>query len=228
MQPKDKDIILSVSNQVKKLSEGDSGGHDWWHIYRVWQVARGIAEIEKGDLLVIELAALLHDIGDWKFNNGDELAGGKMSRSMLEEYALPKQTVNHIVDIVDTLSFKGAKVDTSMKSLEGKIVQDADRLDAIGAIGIARAFAYGGMKGRSIYDPNIEPFLHSTFESYKSSNSTTINHFFEKLLLLKDRMNTQTAKEIATNRQKFMEQFIFQFFKEWDFDMEKFRENKKS
>ena len=223
-----KDIIQSVALKIKERLKDDSGGHDWWHIYRVWHLAKGLAEVEKGDLFVIELAALLHDVSDWKYNEGDELAGGKIARTILKEYSLSDQTIDDVVEIIDSLSFKGAIVDTTMRTIEGRIVQDADRLDAIGAIGIARAFAYGGMKGRVIYDPDIEPFFHDSFESYKKSNSTTINHFFEKLLLLKERMNTKTGKEIALKRNKFMEQYLFQFFREWDFDMEEFKENRNS
>jgi len=220
-----KDIIQSVALKIKEKLNSDCGGHDWWHVYRVWQLSKSIAEIEKGDVFVIELTALLHDVADWKYSDGDELAGGRIARSMLEEYSLHNQTIDQVVEIIDSLSFKGAGVDTTMKTIEGKIVQDADRLDAIGAIGIARTFAYGGMKGRAIYDPDIEPFLHDSFETYKKSDSPTINHFFEKLLLLKERLNTATAKRIALKRHKFMEQFLFQFFSEWDFDMEKFKEN---
>jgi uncharacterized protein len=219
------DIIQSVANKIEEKLKGDSGGHDWWHVYRVWQLAKNIVEIEKADSFVVELAALLHDVADWKYNEGDALAGGIIAQTMLAEYSLTDQITNHVIDIIDSLSFKGAGVDTPMKTIEGKIVQDADRLDAIGAIGIARAFAYGGMKGRAIYDPDIEPFLYDSFESYKRSGSPTINHFFEKLLLLKDRMNTQTAKEIALKRHKFMEQYLLQFFREWDSDVEKFRGN---
>lgn len=209
------DIIQSLAIVVKERFNGESGGHDWWHIYRVWQLSKRIAESENADIFVVELAALLHDVADWKYNDGDEYAGGKAARYILSEYSLSDQITDHVVEIIDTLSFKGAGVDTTMKTIEGKIVQDADRLDAIGAIGIARTFAYGGMKGRGIYDPEIKPFLHDSFETYKKSDSPTINHFYEKLLLLKDRMNTQTAREIAIERHQFMEQFLSQFFREW-------------
>jgi uncharacterized protein len=210
-----KEIIQSVALKIKEKLNDDCGGHDWWHVYRVWQLSKSIAVIEKVDNFVVELAALLHDIADWKYNDGDEYAGGKAARSLLSEYSLSDQITDHVVEIIDSLSFKGAAVDTSMKTIEGKIVQDADRLDAIGAIGIARTFAYGGMKGRSIHEPDIKPCPHQSFEEYKNSNSPTINHFFEKLLLLKGRMNTQTAKDIAIERHQFMEQFLSQFFREW-------------
>jgi uncharacterized protein len=209
------EIIHLIATLIENKFKGESGGHDWWHVYRVWQLSKRIAEIEKADIFVVELAALTHDIADWKYHPGDEHAGGKAARSLLSEYSLPDQIINHVADIVDSLSFKGAGVDTTMKTIEGQIVQDADRLDAIGAIGIARTFAYGGMKGRSIHEPDIKPCPHQSFEEYKSSDSPTINHFFEKLLLLKDRMNTQTAKEIAIERHQFMEQFLSLFFKEW-------------
>jgi uncharacterized protein len=215
-----RDIIHSISIKIEEKFKGESGGHDWCHVYRVWHLSKRIAEIEKADVFIVELAALLHDIADWKYNDGDEYAGGKAARSLLTEYSLPDQVITLVVDIVDSLSFKGAGVDTTMKTIEGQIVQDSDRLDAIGAIGIARTFAYGGMKGRSIYDPEIKPFLHDSFETYKKSDSPTINHFHEKLLLLKDRMNTQTAKEIAIERHQFMEQFLSQFFREWYFYQE--------
>jgi uncharacterized protein len=217
-QMQQQEIIQSVALKIKEKLTSDSGGHDWWHVYRVWQLSKRIATIEKTDIFVVELAALLHDIADWKYNMGDELAGGKAARSFLEEYSLPDEIINHVTEIIDNLSFKGAGADSTMKTIEGKIVQDADRLDAIGAIGIARTFSYGGMKGRSIYEPGIEPILHDSFESYKNSISPTINHFYEKLLLLKDRMNTQTAKEMAIERHKFMEQFLTQFFMEWNID----------
>jgi uncharacterized protein len=214
-QMQDSEIIQSIALKIKEKLEIDSGGHDWWHIYRVWQLSKRIAEIEEADIFVVEIAAILHDVADWKYSDGDEYAGGKAARSILKEYSLPDQIIDHVAEIIDTLSFKGAGVDTNMKTLEGEIVQDADRLDAIGAIGIARTFAYGGMKGRNIHDPDIKPCPHQSFEEYKNSCSPTINHFFEKLLLLKDRMNTQTAIELALEKHNFMEKFLSQFFREW-------------
>jgi uncharacterized protein len=214
------DIIQSLATVVKEKFKSESGGHDWWHIYRVWQLSKRIAEGEKADIFVVELAALLHDVADWKYNDGDEFAGGKVARSLLSEYSLPDQIINQVAEIIDSLSFKGAGVDSTMKTFEGQIVQDADRLDAIGAIGVARTFAYGGMKGRGIYDPEIKPSLHDSFETYKKSDSPTINHFYEKLLLLKDRMNTQTGIEMAAERHQFLEQFLNQFFREWNFENE--------
>jgi len=211
------DILHAVSTEVERKFNHESGGHDWWHIHRVWKMSKFIAEKEGANLFIVELAALLHDIADWKYHHGDEFIGGKTARSLLSNYPISESIVNEVVLIIDSLSFKGAAVETPMKSLEGKIVQDADRLDAIGAIGIARTFAYGGMKGRSMYDPAVKPHLHNTFEAYKNSVAPTINHFYEKLLLLKDRMNTETAKHIAVKRHTFMAQFLSQFYDEWEF-----------
>ncbi len=195
---------------------GESSGHDWWHIDRVWRMAIRIAEAEKADRTVVELAALLHDIADWKLHNGDETAGLHQAETFLGRTGIDADTRAHVLDILSNLSFKGAGVATPMKTLEGCVVQDADRLDALGALGIARAFAYGGNKNRLIHHPNQQPVLHRNFEEYKSSRGPTINHFFEKLLLLKDRMNTATAKQIAEDRHRFLEQYLNRFFKEWD------------
>jgi uncharacterized protein len=209
--------IDSIADEVKTMFTIDRGGHDWWHIYRVWRLASFMAEKENADVFVVELAALLHDIADWKFNNGDEYAGGKAASKMLSAYSLSPEIIARVSNIIDQVSFKGAGVKSVPDSLEGRIVQDADRLDAIGAIGIARTFAYGGMKGRSLYDPAVKPQFHDTFESYKISSAPTINHFYEKLLLLKELMNTETAKQLACERHSFMEQFLAMFYKEWDF-----------
>jgi uncharacterized protein len=194
----------------------DSSGHDWWHIDRVRNTAVQIARQEGADPVIVELAALLHDIADWKFHGGDETAGPRAARDWLSQFPLPDQSLDHICDIIATLSFKGANVATPMTTLEGQCVQDADRIDAIGAIGIARAFAYGGHKGRAMYDPEHPPTLHDSFEAYKRNAGPTINHFHEKLLLLRDRMNTTTAKAIADERHQFMEAFLQQFHREWD------------
>lgn len=213
-----KEIIQLLSTEVRERFKNEWTGHDWWHIYRVWKLATKIAEKEAANLFIVELAALLHDIADWKFNNGDESAGGCEARKTLERFAIDTSIINEVVDIVNTISYKGAGVETKMKSIEGEIVQDADRLDAIGAIGIARTFAYGGSKGRPMYDPKIKPVLHHSFEAYKTSNAPTINHFHEKLLLLKYRMNTKTGNLMAHDRHLFMENFLAQFHKEWDVD----------
>jgi len=214
-----KEILKKTNDFVKVQLGNDSSGHDYWHCFRVLKNAVGIAKEEsktqKADMFVIELASLLHDVDDWKFSE-DIKEGPKKTISFLNENNVDEKIINHVVEIINSLSFKGAKVKSEMKTIEGKIVQDADRLDAIGAVGVARNFAYGGSKGREMYDPNIKPSLHDDFEKYKSNNSSTINHFYEKSLLLKDLMNTKTAKKIAEKRHKFMEDFLKEFFIEWD------------
>lgn len=208
-------ISLTVAHVKHKLS-GDTTGHDWFHIERVWKMARRIGEEEDADPIVVELAALLHDIADWKFHNGDETTGPRAAREWLESTGVDKETIRHVCSIIAGMSFKGAGVDTTMPTLEGRVVQDADRLDAIGAIGIARAFAYGGHKGRELHNPSIEPRLHATFEQYKSNAGPTVNHFYEKLLLLKERMNTETGKRIAEERHQYMEEYLVRFIDEWN------------
>lgn len=208
--------INKTVNFVKDKLQGEGSGHDWWHILRVWNIAKTIGKKEKVDMFVVELAALLHDIADWKFNDGDELAGARAARVWLESLAIDPEVIDHVCDIIATSSFKGAGVKSEMKTIEGKVMQDADRLDAIGAIGIGRTFAYGGHKGREMYNPNIKPEFHTTAEQYKNNVTPTINHFYEKLLLLKDLMNTNTAKKMAVRRHKFMEEFLKEFFKEWN------------
>jgi uncharacterized protein len=175
-----------------------------------------IANGEDCDILVVKLGALLHDIADSKFHNGDETLGPKKARLFLESENVPEKTILHIINIIDNISFKGGNVIKNFHSLELDIVQDADRLDAIGAIGIARTFNYGGFKNRSIYNPNIAPNLHMSNEEYKNSTAPTINHFYEKLLLLKDKMNTKTGIQIAEERHQFMELFLSQFYAEWE------------
>jgi uncharacterized protein len=210
-------IISSTVGFVQEKLSGDSSGHDWWHIYRVWQTSIVLAKNhEDADGLVIQLAALLHDIADWKFHSGDFSVGPRIAAEWLSKFSLDPATIRHICQIIESLSFKGHGVKTDMETLEGKIVQDADRLDAIGAIGIARTFAYGGSKGRSMYTPGVEPKYHATAEEYLKNEGTTINHFHEKLLLLKDRMNTEQAKRIAAERHAFMEQFLARFHEEWE------------
>lgn len=211
-----KTIIKQTEEYVKKTLEGETSGHDWWHIYRVWKNAIHIGKQENVDLFVVQLAALLHDIADWKFHSGDLSIGPKLAREWLEKMEVEEQVISHVCEIIEGISFKGSGVKSQMKTKEGMIVQDADRLDAMGAIGICRAFAYGSHKGREMYNPDIKPKMHKTFEEYKNNKGTTINHFYEKLLLLKDLMNTPTAKKIAEERHKFMEQFLDRFFKEWE------------
>jgi uncharacterized protein len=217
MQNSQQEILESTVTYVKDLLQGEGSGHDWWHIYRVWQNAQNIAAAESGaDHFVVELAALLHDIGDHKFHKGDDTVGPRMVREWLVQLQVPESVTDHVVEIVRDLSFKGAGTSSAMSSLEGRIVQDADRLDAIGAIGIARTFAYGGHKNRTLYDPEIAPVQHDSFEAYKASTAPTINHFYEKLLLLKERMHTPTARTMAEARHTYMEGFLEQFFAEWD------------
>lgn len=209
-------IISEVAGEVRGRLEGEGSGHDWWHIVRVWNMAKHIGTNEGADMFVVELAALLHDIADWKFHDGDDTVGPKMARQILEKYSVPAETIDYICNIIISMSFKGAGVITETKTLEGKVVQDSDRLDAVGAIGIARTFAYGGHKNRPIYDPNKKPSMRQSKEEYFKSESPTINHFYEKLLLLKDRMNTKTAKQLAENRHQFMEEYLDRFFQEWE------------
>lgn len=210
-------LLLDTQHYVKQKLTGEGSGHDWWHVYRVWKTAQHIAQSENdADTLVIELAALLHDIADWKFNNGDDNAGPAAARQWLESQQVDEKTIQHVCDIILNLSYKGANVENKINTLEGQIVQDADRLDAIGAIGIARTFAYGGHANREMYDPEVKPQLHDSAESYKTSQGHTINHFYEKLLLLKDRMHTQSAKSLAQARHQYMKDFLNRFYQEWE------------
>ena len=211
-----KNIINKIKTKLQTELENEATGHDWHHIKRVYDNACYIQSKEGGNRNIVELAALLHDISDHKFNGGKLNEGGKIAYQLLIENGCDKKTALHVKEIVDTVSFKGAKVLDEVISLEGQIVQDADRLDAIGAIGIARAFAFGGNRNRPIYEPSSAPILHTTFEEYSVSKSHTINHFYEKLLLLKDRLHTKTAIEIGKERHLFMEVFLKQFYNEWN------------
>jgi uncharacterized protein len=209
-------IIQETQEHVRGLLAGDSSGHDWFHIERVRRTAMLIGREEGADLVVVELAALLHDVADWKFAGGDHTAGPRAARHWLASRGVEGTLIDHVASIVAGLSFKGAGVPTPMATLEGQVVQDADRLDALGAIGIARTFAYGGHKGQPLHDPAIPPQPHASFDAYKRGGSTTINHFHEKLLLLAERMNTRTGRCLAIERQRFMERFLEQFQAEWD------------
>lgn len=211
-----RDVISRTEGHVKQALAGDSSGHDWWHIDRVRKNAIQIAVQEGADLVAVELAALLHDIADWKFHGGDESIGPQSAYLWLSRNGIDEQITSHVVEIVARISFKGAGVPTEMPTREGKCVQDADRLDAMGAIGIARAFAFGGHFGRPMHDPDIPVELHVSFGAYKSKSGPTINHFYEKLLLLKDRMQTETGRRMALERHEFMERFLRQFFREWE------------
>jgi uncharacterized protein len=212
---KSQNLINDTIAFVKNELENAEGGHDWFHIERVHKNAVLIANGENCDILIVQLGALLHDIADSKFHNGDETVGPKKARLFLESKTVPENTITHVVNIIENISFKGGHETRKFSSLELDIVQDADRLDAIGAIGIARTFNYGGFKNRSIYNPEIKPNLNMSKEEYKNSDAPTINHFYEKLLLLKDKMNTKTGKEIAAQRHDFMELFLSQFYAEW-------------
>jgi uncharacterized protein len=204
--------ILFVKNKLQNAE----AGHDWFHIERVYRNSLLIANEEECDLEVVKLAALLHDIADSKFNDGDESIGPKTARTFLEKENISQETINHVVAIIENISFKGGNFEKKITSKELEIVQDADRLDAIGAIGIARTFNYGGFKNRQLYNPEIAPQLKMTKEEYKNNEAPTINHFYEKLLLLKDKMNTEKGKKIAQERHRFMELFLSQFYAEWD------------
>jgi len=190
------EIIKKTEKYVEKTLKNDGTGHDWWHIHRVRKTSLELGQKEKANLFIVELAALLHDIADWKFFGGDDTKGAQTARKWLQKFNLEENTINHVCNIIKEISFKGAGVKTKMTTIEGQIVQDADRLDAIGAIGIARTFAYGGNKNREIYNPEIKPQFHQSFEEYKKSQGTSLNHFYEKLLLLKNLMNTKTGRKI--------------------------------
>lgn len=208
-------LIENTITFVKQKLENAEGGHDWFHIERVLKNAILIAKDENCEELVVQLGALLHDIADSKFHDGDETVGPKVAREFLESQNVSEKIISHVINIIENISFKGGNFEKKFSSTELDIVQDADRLDAIGAVGIARAFNYGGFKNRTIYNPEILPNLTMSKEEYKNSNSPTLNHFYEKLLLLKDKMNTDTGKKIAEKRHEYMEDFLNQFYAEW-------------
>ena len=211
-------IIQNTIDFVKETLKNAEGGHDWFHIERVYKNALLISKKENVDLFIVRLGALLHDIADAKFYDGDETMGPKIATEFLSTQKVDAKVLAHIVNIIHHISYKNSLSSTIEKftSKELEVVQDADRLDAIGAIGIARCFNYGGFKNRTLYNPEILPNLKMTKEEYKKSEAPTINHFYEKLLLLKDQMNTHTGKEIALERHRYMEQFLRQFYEEWD------------
>lgn len=211
------DIIQKTIDFVKSELDSAEGGHDWWHCYRVWRNAKAIAIAENyQDIKTIELAALLHDIADSKFHNGDETIGPDKALKFLKSENIDESVIEEIILIIENISFKGGNFVQTYHSKALDIVQDADRLDALGAIGIARTFNYGGFKNRELYNPEIKPNLNLDKEAYKKSTAPTINHFYEKLLRLKDRMNTDTGKQMAKYRHAFMEQYLEQFYKEWN------------
>ncbi len=210
------DLIGKTISFVKEKLANAEGGHDWFHVERVYRNAILISKNEVCNTAIVQLAALLHDIADSKFHDGDETVGPKMAREFLESQEVDEATITHVINIIENISFKGGNFQNTFSSKELDIVQDADRLDAIGAIGIARMFNYGGFKNRVIYDPKIAPKNKMTKEEYKKNDSPTINHFYEKLFLLKDKMNTETGKEIAKERHRYMEGFLSQFYAEWE------------
>lgn len=201
---------------VKEKLENAEGGHDWFHIERVYKNSLLIAKDEDCDLTVVQLGALLHDIADSKFHDGDETVGPRTARTFLESENVDEAIIQHVINIIENISFKGGNFEKKFNSIELEIVQDADRLDALGAIGIARCFNYGGFKNRALYNPDIKPNLNMSKEEYKNSESPTLNHFYEKLLLLSAKMNTPTGKKIAQARHHYMEDFLSQFYAEWN------------
>ena len=213
----DKSLIIQKTIAfVKETLKDAEGGHDWFHIERVYKNSLLISKSEEVDVFVVGLGALLHDIADSKFHNGDETVGPKLATQFLENQHVDNAIINHVVQIINNISFKGGKVARTFSSKELDVVQDADRLDALGAIGIARTFNYGGFKNRAIYNPEIQPALNMNKEEYKNSTGPTINHFYEKLLLLKDKMNTDTGRQLAQQRHEFMEEYLKQFYGEWE------------
>jgi uncharacterized protein len=210
--------ILEITKYfVKNSLKNTESGHDWFHIQRVLKLSESIANTEKCNILVVQLGALLHDIADSKFYDGDETIGAKIAKKYLKSQNVTIEIINQVLFIINYISFKGGHNQLENIPIELAIVQDADRLDAIGAIGIARSFNYGGFKNRSIYNPDIKPNIHQSKETYKKSEAPTINHFYEKLLLLKDKMNTKKGKEMAQKRHDFMLLFLIQFYEEWEF-----------
>lgn len=209
-------VINNTITFVKTTLRNAEGGHDWFHIQRVLNTAITIVKRENANEFVVQLGALLHDIADSKFHNGDETVGPKIAREFLFSQNVDSSVIEHVVNIINAVSYKGGHNSSTFNSLELQIVQDADRLDALGAIGIARTFNYGGYKNRTLYDPDVKPNLNMTKEEYKASNAPTLNHFYEKLLLLKDLMNTETGISLAKKRHEFMKLYLDQFLKEWE------------
>lgn len=205
-------LIEETEHFVKEKLNGAEGGHDWWHIYRVWKLAKHIGKNEKVDMEIVELGALLHDIADSKFHNGDHTVGPRIAKEFLSG-KISEDKIEHVIKIIENISFSSEQ---KFKSKELDVVQDADRLDGIGAMGIARCFNYGGFKGREMYNPEIKPNLNMSKEEYKKNNGPSINHFYEKLLLLKNKMNTETGKKIAVKRHEFMELYLKEFYREWE------------
>lgn len=213
-----KKIIKSIQEKLEQQFRDEPSGHDWWHIYRVQMMAQRLSTEtnQPHNRFVVELGALLHDVADWKFHDGDDNVGPQKAETLLKELGVEDEIIQAVKLIIKEISFKGAGVPTPMSTLEGEIVQDADRLDAIGAIGVARAFAYGGFQHRPMHDPQHQAHNHQSFEDYKNHQGTTINHFYEKLLLLKERLNTEPAKQIAAHRHQYLENYLAEFLAEWE------------
>ena len=210
-------LVNRASAAVRKAMAGEGSGHDWWHVWRVWRLAERLARSEaSADRRVVALGALLHDLGDWKFHGGDLEAAPREAGRLLARLGAPEDLIRRVQSVCREVSYKGAGVEDRPTSLEARIVQDADRLDAIGAIGVARTFAYGGARGRSLHEPGEKPVLHRSFAAYKKSRGPTINHFYEKLLLLRGRLHTKAAKRLAKGRHAFLEAFLERFHAEWD------------
>ena len=210
-------LIARTAAFIRQKFLHEGSGHDWAHIERVWRTTQKLAaQTPAVDPLIAELGALLHDVADWKFHGGDEEAGPRAARAWLRSEEVGEEVIEKVETIIREISFKGLGVPTPMSTLEGALVQDADRLDAIGAIGVARAFAYGGHRGRLLHDPAVPPTSHDSFASYKQNTAPTLNHFYEKLLHLQERLNTDAARRVAAGRQAFMEAFVAQFLREWD------------
>jgi uncharacterized protein len=210
---KENEIILMTTEFVREVFNQEGSGHDWFHIDRVRNLALHISQKEGGDRFLIEMSALLHDLDDWKLTGNNQAT---RSEDWLRKLEVAPEVMHNILQVISEVSFKGAGVHDKVRTLEAGIVQDADRLDAMGAIGIARTFAYGGYKKRLIYHPDIHPEIHTDAEVYKSNSSPAINHFYEKLLLLKDRMNTSTGRNMAIRRHEFMVRYLDEFFLEWN------------
>lgn len=219
MEENQQQIIDNTVEFVKSALKGAEGGHDWWHTQRVWKTAQNMAKKENADSFIVELGALLHDIADSKFHDGNEDIGPQLAREFLEMQRVETAVIDQVEQIIRNISYKNSLSGNNYHSPEFDIVQDADRLDAIGAIGIARTFNYGGHIHAEMFNPEIQPRKDLSETEYKSSRSPTLNHFYEKLLLLKDKMNTQTGKKLAENRHFFMEKYLIQFYKEWDSDL---------
>lgn len=216
LDEKTQSYITHTAKFVKRSLQDAESGHDWWHIQRVWNITKTLLRHEDADPLVCELAALLHDIADSKFHDGDESIGPSVAGKFLESLGVDPVAIEHVKAIILNMSFKASLGTVKFHSKELAVVQDADRLDAIGAIGIARAFNYGGYKNREIYNPEIKPVPTQSKEAYKNSAAPTINHFYEKLLLLKDKMNTSYGLRMAERRHQFLEVFLEQFYADWN------------